>query len=1079
MKAAVPHRPHRRFGWLLVMALWTLWAPAWAQDVLTRWRTDVAAARLLADNNAPQALNEARLLLRRLPQSAPFEDRVRGLNLLARAEAYMAYTELSLQHAAQAIETAQALGLQEAQAEALLTNILNHINQGDIARATEATEQAFALLDGSRNTVLQAEAMLRAAGMYLRKGQVDEAINLSLRLLDVARHSQNALALTYAYQGLASVYGQSNREAEAMDYYARMHTAALTADSGMLAAHGVLGRASLLLAQKDLAEAERLARDAVARFRKVGMPFYLAHSLYGLADVLRAKQDTAGALQALNEVAAIYQRYPNKLGLWWLLFARSQDYQTLGLLPQALTDARRCRDIADEVGLVFYITECTRRLSHLEAASGHPQVAYDLMVLAQTYAKQQEKERIGTRLTDLSQRFQQESRQREIARLTQQAEVQATRQQALLALLGMAALLLGLSGYYLKKLGRTHRRTEALNTELDRSRLRLQAMLNALPDLVFEVDADGRYLSCHTREHALLVAPVSDFLGSTINEILPPHAAEVGMRALRQAQQEGLSTGMQYTLQLPRGLCWFDLFVARIEPGAEAGDERFMVLVRDITDQEHARQLMLRQIELDRRLSHFAELAPGFMFSYQQSRAEARGVFLYASHGAEEVCGVTVAQLLDDPRAFVSTVATGHLQALVDTMLQAARACEPYQVEYLIQHPVKGACWLELRAAPEKDSGGAVLWHGHVMDISARKAAESRLQASEQAFRTLAENFPDPIARFDLQGRLMYANPKVLKLMAQPESEVLGRRPSELNLVCTPMHTERVEQEALQVLRTGEASEFLAEWVTPLGERIFEIRHIPEKDQAGQLVSVMSVGRNITRQKLAELALKQSRDELRRLSAHLNDVREQERKRIAREIHDELGQMLTALKLDLGTLRLQFGAINPVLDQRTQRLILVVEDTIQVVRTIATALRPSSLDMGLVPAVEWLVAEFRKRSEVTCELHVHTVDAPLADEQSTALFRFLQEALTNVTRHAQAQRVDIVLDGDAQALVLRVTDDGVGFDVERHKAHSFGLVGIQERALILGGVAQCRSAPGEGTMIEIRIPRSLNERQHP
>lgn len=773
-------------------------------------------------------------------------------------------------------------------------------------------------------------------------------------------------------------------------------------------------------------------------------------------------------------------------------------------------------------------------------------------------------------------------------------------------MLGAAALLLGLSLYYLLKIWGSYRRKETLNTELQQSRNRLQGMLDALPDLVFEMDADGRYLSCHTREHALLVAPVAELLGRTITDILPPHVSEVTVKALRHAQQHGTSAGSEYPLLLPKGLCWFDLFIAKMEPIDGGNDERFMVLVRDITarkqaekslqesehryrqifesvsdslymmeitpegrirnlefnpafetaaglsrhdlvgrymeetfpapaaqitkakierclatgqrhdenitldlvegirhlhatvipvrdesgrihrvvgigrdvtDQERSKQLMLKQIELDRRLAHFAELAPGFMFTYQQSKEDQPGAFLYASHGVEAVCGVTAQQLLADPAVFMHNIAPDEIKTLWDALRRAADARQACQIEYQIKHPSKGDLWLELRAAPETNDQGTVMWHGHVMDISTHKAVEDRLQASERAFRTLAENFPDPIARFDLQGRLEYVNPKVGKLMDRPPPSVLALRPQELALVCQDAPAEGIELNVARVIESGEPCEQLAQWSTELGERIFEIRHIPEKDSSGQLVSVMSVGRNITRQKHAEQALKQSRDELRRLSAHLHEVRELERKRIAREIHDELGQMLTALKLDLGTLRLQFGAAHPVLDQRSQRLIGVVEDTIQVVRTLATVLRPASLDMGLAPAVEWLVEECRKRSNVEFALHLKTQGLALADEQSTALFRMLQEALTNVIRHAQARRADIVLDSDDEYLMLRVSDDGVGFDAEDRKPQSFGLVGIHERALILGGSVDIHSTPGQGTTVEVRVPRTLNERQ--
>lgn len=1196
-----------RVGRAIALLLWMAWWPTcWSDDALSRWRDDAIEVRRLADNHAPAALVQALSLHERLPAAAPAEDRIRSWNLLARIEAYLGQADASTNHAALAQDLARTQGLMEGAAEARLADILNQLHSGDIRGATSATEEALVLLQGSKNDILLSEAMLRAASVYLLNGQVDDAITVSLQLLEVAQHSRSPLALAYAYQALGMVYTQSNRSAEAADHYARMHELARLTRSDLLDAHSQSGQAALLLADGDIAGAERMARAAIQQFRAVGTPLEVADSLSVLASILRAKKDHAGSLQTLQDVAAIYERHPNKLGQWWLCLARSDDHRALGQMALALKDIQRCTAIAGEIGLAFYFTESTRRQAQIEAALGHHQAAYEWNVRADAYAKQVEKDRIGTRLNDLSQRFQSESRQREISRLQLETEAQSQLQRWLFTWLGAAALLLALCVYHLWRMRNIQRRTAELNSELRQSRNRLQGMLNALPDLVFETDAEGRYLSCHTREHALLVSPVADLIGRTIYEVLPPHVAEVAGKALREAQLGGVSAGAQYSLQLPQGLCWFDLSIAKMEPGQSGKDERFIILVRDvtarrqaeaalqesehryrqifesvsdalymmeltpegrlrnlafnpafeissglsrhdlvgrymdetfppeaaritqakidrclatgqrhdetitlelaegirhlhatvipvrdesgrihrvvgigrdITDQERAKQLMLTQIELDRRLAHFADLAPGFMFTYQQSQVGKRGIFLYASPGIEDVCGVTADQLLADPATFLLNVQSEQIPAMRQAMNEAARARDTCQIEYQIQHPTKGTRWLEIRATPEAGDSGPVLWHGHVMDISNHKAAEDRLQASERAFRTLAENFPDPIARFDLQGGLAYINAKVARLMARPPTADLTRRPTELDLQCDPAPAASVEMNVARVIATGEPCEQLEHWSTRLGERIFEIRHIPEKDDAGRLVSVMSVGRNVTRQKRAEQELKQSRDELRRLSAHLNDVREQERKRIAREIHDELGQMLTALKLDLGTLRLQFGAVHPVLEQRSQRLIGVVEDTIGVVRSLATALRPSSLDMGLVPAAEWLVAEFRKRSDVECVLHTQTQGGQISDEQSTALFRMLQEALTNVTRHARARRVDIVLGGDDQHLTLRVSDDGVGFEADARKPRSFGLVGIHERALILGGFARIHSAPGEGTTVEVSIPRTLNERQ--
>jgi signal transduction histidine kinase len=179
-----------------------------------------------------------------------------------------------------------------------------------------------------------------------------------------------------------------------------------------------------------------------------------------------------------------------------------------------------------------------------------------------------------------------------------------------------------------------------------------------------------------------------------------------------------------------------------------------------------------------------------------------------------------------------------------------------------------------------------------------------------------------------------------------------------------------------------------------------------------------------------------------------------------------------ALRLGVSVVDLQFGGGNALLREKTQRLIEVVDTTIKVVRDVVTSLRPSALDLGIVSALEWLVDEYDyfAGSEMRCELHVCEEDIPLDDARATAIFRIVQESLTNVVRHAQATKVDITLVRNEANYLLEVRDNGRGFEPAIRKEKSFGLVGIRERALALGGEVDIASAPGQATSIRVRIP---------
>src|SRR6266853_641260 len=228
--------------------------------------------------------------------------------------------------------------------------------------------------------------------------------------------------------------------------------------------------------------------------------------------------------------------------------------------------------------------------------------------------------------------------------------------------------------------------------------------------------------------------------------------------------------------------------------------------------------------------------------------------------------------------------------------------------------------------------------------------------------------------------------------------------------------------------------------------------------------------------KTAELSaalgsLQTQADRLRELSAHHDSVREEERAHVAREIHDELGQALTALKMDLSALGMKFGEGNPEIKARAQGLRDMVDHTIQVVRNVATALRPATLDFGILAAVESLVEEFQKRSGIRCALKVLGNEAQLAEDKSIMMFRIVQESLTNISRHAAAKNVEITVGLDATHFQLEVKDDGCGFDVEAAgRRKTFGLLGIRERVIMLHGELSIRSSPGAGTELSVSIP---------
>jgi PAS domain S-box-containing protein len=230
--------------------------------------------------------------------------------------------------------------------------------------------------------------------------------------------------------------------------------------------------------------------------------------------------------------------------------------------------------------------------------------------------------------------------------------------------------------------------------------------------------------------------------------------------------------------------------------------------------------------------------------------------------------------------------------------------------------------------------------------------------------------------------------------------------------------------------------------------------------------------RDVTERIRAEEALRRSQTELRELAYTMNSVREEEKRRIARELHDELGQALTALKLDLTWLSERLPAGQAAIAEKLGAMQAMIDGTVAATRRISSDLRPLILDdLGLVPAAEWLVQEFTQRTGIPCELVVGSPDLELKDPHATAVFRILQESLTNVARHAKAQRVEVALGRADGTVTLNVRDNGRGFNLDDpRRPNAFGLMGLRERVSLLGGEVRIESQPGLGTVLDVQIP---------
>ncbi len=349
------------------------------------------------------------------------------------------------------------------------------------------------------------------------------------------------------------------------------------------------------------------------------------------------------------------------------------------------------------------------------------------------------------------------------------------------------------------------------------------------------------------------------------------------------------------------------------------------------------------------------------------------------------------------------------------------------------------------------------------------KTGERTLRESQQRYRSVFENTGTATMIIEEDMTISMVNTEWEKLSGYSKKEVEGKK----------KWTEFVYKEDLERMeehhrkRRGKGARALDEYEFRFFDRHGNIRDILGKTGViprtkGRVVSWL----DITKRKQAEAELKRSQKELRNLTAHLQSAREEERRSLARDIHDDLGQALTALKMDLSLLSKKFPKDQKPLLDRTQAISKLMDTSIETVKRISTELRPGVLDdLGLAAAIEWQAAEFQHRTGITCEVTSDPRDIILDRDRSTAIFRIFQESLTNVARHAQATRVTASLKEKAGTLELKVRDNGKGITEEQiSDPKSFGIMGMRERVYPWKGQVTVKSAPGKGTTVAVRIP---------
>lgn len=357
-------------------------------------------------------------------------------------------------------------------------------------------------------------------------------------------------------------------------------------------------------------------------------------------------------------------------------------------------------------------------------------------------------------------------------------------------------------------------------------------------------------------------------------------------------------------------------------------------------------------------------------------------------------------------------------------------------------------------------------------DVSAQKQLEAQLSDERERYLATFEQPAIGILHMSLDGTVRRANGRICEMLGYTRESIIGLHFRDLTgqPAAQGMLGDFAEPGAGNWTRRKETV-FLRRGADPFdGE--FTLTLVP--GEAHRPPYLICMVQDISDRKLAQAMAEEAGRRASAFAGKLNDAVEQERTRISREIHDELGQALTSLKMDLGWLRRRLAEQLPhgpaQIEERVRYMGRSLDETLNTVRRLATELRPALLDnLGLAAALHAQIRHLAARHDISVEQHLES-DLLLSREQATGLYRIAQEALTNVARHSQATQVTARLELEGDNVLMEIRDNGVGFSADKPSAYSLGLIGIAERARLLGGTAQIDSAPGRGTVVRVRLP---------
>lgn len=548
----------------------------------------------------------------------------------------------------------------------------------------------------------------------------------------------------------------------------------------------------------------------------------------------------------------------------------------------------------------------------------------------------------------------------------------------------------------------------------------------------------------------------SELIGKPLNVLCPPGTGDPLCNAVLKNPTD--KHGSEIETQFLDASGEMHQVVIKMSIMSMSGREVEFGIVRDVTEQHLAQAR-------EHRLRHILDNTLDMIFIFSPVTLN----FVYMNKGGVKAIGYSREEMLNMTPADVMPLASeAESRAFIAPLVSGKKTTLRFETALKRKDGTTFPAEVQLQLVKEDDDVG--MFVAIVRDIARRKIAETELRRQKNLMWQVIDMDPSMIFVRDTAGRFLLANQTVANFYAVTIQELVGKTSSELK----PDHEEvpGFLGSDREVMESGRETTSTEAVVMPDGRQHWYMIIKRLMLQPDGSINTLGIAADISELKLSGIKLDESYKELQRLALHLEYVRGEERTQIARNLHDEMGATLAALKMRIAWLASKLPDGMPHLAAEAGHISELVSDGIKTVRRVVSDLRPNLLnDVGLTAAVRDYANRFQRDTEIKCTVFLPGQDFTLDENQSVTVFRIIQESLSNVAHHAQASKVDILFSLNGDSLLVEIADNGAGFDTAG-KERSFGLIGIKERALMIGGIATIESGPGLGTRVTLRIPLS-------